>query len=73
MGYYHILLSKEATNLFTIIPIWVKYKYKHLPMGVCNSPDIFLEQMNELFRRMEFIREYIDDLLIISMGNCSDH
>ena len=50
MGYYNIRLSKEASNLCTIILPWVKYKYKCLPLGVCKSPEIFQEKMNEMFR-----------------------
>ena len=46
MGYYHICLSEEAINLYTIILPWVKYKYKFLTMGVCNYPDIFQARMN---------------------------
>ena len=49
MGYYHICLSKEASNLFTIILPRRNYNYKRLPMGVCNSPDIFQEKMSEMF------------------------
>ena len=41
MGYYHILLSKNASNLCTIIIPWGKYQYQNLPMGVANSPEIF--------------------------------
>ena len=42
MGYYHIELDIIA------LP-WGKYQYQKLPMGLCNSPDIFQEKMNELF------------------------
>ena len=49
MGYYHIRLSKNASNLCTIIPPWGKYRYKHLPMGVTNSQDMFQHKMNDLF------------------------
>ena len=42
-------------------------------MGIWNSPDIFQENMNEMFRGFEFIRAYIDDLLIITKGYWSDH
>ena len=42
-------------------------------MGLCNSPDIFQEKMNELFNGLEYVRAYIDDLLIISNGNFEDH
>ena len=49
-----------------------KYKYKKLPMGVCNSPEIFQEKTNEMFRGIEFIRAYIYDLFIITKGDWSD-
>ena len=42
-------------------------------MGICNTPDIFQEKMNEMFCEFEFIRAYIDDLLIIARGDWSDH
>ena len=51
----------------------VKYCYKRLPMGVSNSPDIFQKKMNDLFHGLEFIREYIDDLLILTKGDWTDH
>ena len=73
MVYYHIRLSKEESNLRTIILPWGKYKYKHLPMGVCNSSDIFQDKMNEMFRVIEFIRAYIDELLTITKVDWSDH
>ena len=42
-------------------------------MGLCNSPDIFPKKMNEIFNGLEYVRVYIDDLLIISDGNFEDH
>ena len=41
MGYYHIERSPNAKCLCTIVLPWGKYEYQHLPMGLCNSPDIF--------------------------------
>ena len=73
MGYYHIRLSDQSSNLCTIILPWGRYQYKRLPMGVRNSLDIFQEKMNEMFRGFEFIRAYIDDLLIITKGDWSDN
>ena len=49
MGYYHMKLTPFSKRLCTIIMPWGKYKYQHLPMGLCNSPDIFQECMFELF------------------------
>ena len=41
-------------------------------MGLCNSPDIFQQKMNKLFHDLEYVRAYIDDLLIISKSNFED-
>ena len=41
MGYYHIRISENASNLCVIILTGGKYQYKRLTMGVSNSPDIF--------------------------------
>ena len=42
-------------------------------MGICNSPEIFQEKMNKMFRGLKCIKAYIDDLFIISKGDWSDH
>ena len=43
-------------------------------MGLCNSPDIFQEKMSELFDGLEFVRTYIDYLLILfKEGSYQDH
>ena len=72
-GYYHIQLIKNASNLCTIIIPRGKYQYKCLPMGVAYSPDIFQHKMNDLYYGFEFIRAYIDNLLILTKGDWIDH
>ena len=47
--------------------------YKRLPMGVVNSPDIFQHKMNDLFHGFGLISAYIDDLLILSIGDWTYH
>ena len=42
-------------------------------MGVADSPDIFQQKMNNLFQGFEFIPAYIDDLLILTKGDWTDH
>ena len=55
-----------SKRLCTIITPWGKYEYQHLPMGLCNSPDIFQERMFKLFSDLEFVQAYIYDLLVMS-------
>ena len=73
MGHCNIRLIKQTSDLCTIILPLGKYWYIRLPMGVGNSQDIFQEEMNEIFRGFEFIRAYIDDLLIFTKGDWSNN
>ena len=41
-------------------------------MGLSNSPDIFQEKMSTLMDGLEFVRAYIDDLLILSTSHWQD-
>ncbi len=73
MGYYHIKLTPNSRRLCTIVLPWGKYEYCALPMGLCNSPDIFQEKISELFAGLEFVNAYIDDILVTSAGSFDDH
>ena len=50
MGYYHIQLTEDASNLCPIIIPWGKYSYKCLTMGVSNSPYISQQKIHYLFQ-----------------------
>ena len=69
MSYYYIELDPESSRLCILVLPWGKYKYHKLPMGLCNSPDIFQEKMNELFAGFKYVQAYIDDLLIVTKGS----
>jgi hypothetical protein len=56
MGYYHIELSPASKRLCTIVLPWGKYEYQRLPMGLCNSPDIFQEKMSTLMQGLDYVR-----------------
>ena len=42
-------------------------------MGIACAPDIFQEKMSGLMATLEWIKVYLDDLLIITRGNFEDH
>ena len=50
-----------------------KYHYTRLSIGITNYPDIFQQNMNSLFHVFEFIRVYIDELLILTKRYLKDH
>jgi len=59
--------------MFTIIFPWGKYSYLRLPMGYAGSADIFQAEMMNLMEGLEYVRAYIDDLLVITRGSLEDH
>ena len=73
MGYYMLRLDPDAQKICTIITPWGKYQYLRLPMGVSVSPDVFQEKISDLMEGLEFIRTYLDDLLIISNSTFEEH
>ena len=73
MGYYTLRLDPDAQRLCTIITPWGKYKYLRLHVGVKCAPDIFQDRMSDLMAHLQFVKVYIDDLLIITKGSFEDH
>jgi len=48
-------------------------EHQAIPMGLCNSPDIFQEKISELTDGLAFVQTGIDDLLCLTKGTFSDH
>jgi hypothetical protein len=42
-------------------------------MGISCSPDTFQEKMSNLMQHLDFVRTYLDDILVISSGTLDDH
>jgi hypothetical protein len=73
MGYYTIRLDPTASEMCTFIFPWGKYSYKRLPMGFGGSADIFQAQIMDLMASLEFVRAYMDDMLIIMRQTLDEH
>ena len=73
MGYYYIELGPNTKKLCTIVLPWGNFEYQWLPMGLCNSLDIFHKKMSELFAGFDYVQAYIDDILILTSGLWNEH
>jgi hypothetical protein len=63
----------DSKKLCTLVTPFGKYKMQKLPMGLCNSPDIFQEKVSILMEGLKFVCAYIDNLLVLSKGSFEDH
>jgi Reverse transcriptase (RNA-dependent DNA polymerase) len=66
-------LDDDAQKLCTIIFLWGKYKYKRLTIGIKIAPDIFQNVMSKLTQDLEYVKTYLDDLLIITNSSFAEH
>jgi uncharacterized protein (DUF3820 family) len=73
MVYYHIKLNPDSKKYCTIVMPFGKYKYQHIPMGLCNLPNTFQEKMSKLMEGLDFVQTYIDALLVITKESFDDH
>jgi hypothetical protein len=73
MGYNTIRLDPTAAEMCTIIFPWGKYSFQRLPMGFARSADNFQAEMGNLIATLEYVRAYIDNLLVIIKGSLDDH
>jgi dihydroorotate dehydrogenase len=77
MSYYHIKLGHDADTQKLCTIIFSKhmgnYKYKRLPMGIKISPDFFQNFMSKIVQDMEYVKIYLDDLLIITNISFKDY
>jgi hypothetical protein len=58
---------------FPIIFPWGKYSYQILSMGFAGLADIFQVEMGNLMAALEYVRAYIDNLLVITKSSHDDH
>jgi len=73
MGHCHVRLDPASKQLCTIALPFGKCECQAIPMGLCNSPDIFQEKMSEPMDGLAFVRTCTDDLLCLTKGAFSDH
>ena len=65
--------TANSRELCTIVTQWVKYEYQQLPMGLCNSPNIFQGKMSEILFGLDTVRVYINDLLHVTKVSWIEH
>ena len=73
MGFCHLTLDLDTQKLCAIILPWGKHEHLRLPMGVCNSPNLFQEHMSELMAGLEFVRVFVNNTLCLTKGDFDDH
>ena len=67
-GFYQILIAEEDRHKTAFTTSQGLFEYNVLPMGLCNSPAIFMQLMNDTFREYldKWVLVFLDDIIVYS-------
>jgi hypothetical protein len=67
-GFYQILIAAEDRHKTAFVTGQGQFEYTVLPMGLCNSPGVFMALMNDTFREYldKFVLVFLDDIIVYS-------
>ena len=71
MVYYSIRLSTASQDMTTIVTEFGKFRYNHLPMGMCALGDLLQAQAYNMLGDIKGLKAYIDDILVLSKDSFS--
>ena len=67
-GFYQILINAADRHKTAFTTSQGLFEYNVLPMGLCNSPGIFMQLMNDTFAEFlnKFVLVFLDDIIVYS-------
>ena len=73
-GFYQILIAEKDRHKTAFSTSQGLFEYNVLPMGLCNSPGVFMALMNDTFREYldKFVLVFLDDIIVYS-DTLEDH
>ncbi|KAG0437535.1 Retrovirus-related Pol polyprotein from transposon 17.6 [Dictyocoela muelleri] len=72
MGYHQIPMHKDSIKFTSFIILNEQYEYLRMPFGLTNAPRTFQRIIQRLLSEFNFVKVYLDDILIHSK-NKEDH
>lgn len=63
-AFFHIELDENSRHVTNFYSGEGFYRYKRLPFGLCNAPDVFQMAMETILKECEGVFIYLDDILV---------
>jgi len=65
-GYFHIKVAKDSRHYLAFMTKKGLYEWNVMPFGPTNAPSVFQRAMRIIFQGLDFVKIYLDDVLILS-------
>ncbi|KAG0440307.1 Retrovirus-related Pol polyprotein from transposon 17.6 [Dictyocoela muelleri] len=66
MGYHQIIMDENSRKYTSFIFLSEQYEYLRMPFGLANAPRTFQRAMQNILGHLDFVKIYLDDVLIHS-------
>jgi hypothetical protein len=65
-GFYHVPVYEPHIERTAMSTPLGSYEWVFLPMGLRNAPSIFMREMQDIFKDLDFVKIFVDDLICAS-------
>lgn len=67
-SYHHLRIKVKDISRMTFKSIHGQYEFLVIPFGLTNTPTVFMDLMNQVFKPVlnKYVRVFIDDILVYS-------
>ncbi len=66
MGYHNVKIRQNDIPKTAFVLPWGQYEFNRIPFGIKTAPRCFQHIMSEILSEYEFVKVFIDDILIFS-------
>ena len=73
IGYYYLELDNETADLCSVSLPFSTFCYRYLPQGAIPAVNYFQREISHLFADLDFVKVYLDDILIHSYSDAIDY
>ena len=67
-GFWHIELDKESSLLTTFATPFGRYRWKRMPFGISEGPEIFQRRLDAAIQNLPGVFTIAEDILVVGMG-----
>ena len=71
-GYWQVKMSETCKEMTTFVTRYGTFQFEVMPFGLMNAPSTFQRMMDVVLKGLEFVRVYIDDIVVFSKS-MDDH
>ena len=71
-GFWQVRLDQNSSYLTTFNTPFGRYRWLHMPFGICSAPEVWQQRMNQLIEGLPGIEVIADNFLVCESGDTTE-